>query len=395
MSDDELLRAAIVARPDEDLPRLVYADFLQEAGHDDRAELIRVQCALERLPPADPERPELTRREAELLSTHLPAWRIAGLTGPQTFRRGMIESVETTAEALVRADPEVLRLAPVRHLRLVNADRWTADLASLPLWRRLQSLSLNNNNFGAGNRMQLLDAADMPELRSLSLRNNRLWPEAVQQLAETRVAAQLTRLDLSGNPVGDAGVATLASHAAFTGLRELISRSDELQEPDCVHDVGATSIAESRTLTQLEVLNFDSHYLTEDALFELARSPNSNRLVELDLSHNDFVLTNTFYYAGVGTPSHLRSLKRLNLAGNLITITIAEYLAYWPRVASIEWIDLDLDLAPGKCGPRPKAISPQQAEIRFRARRKQKSEWQRQNRVKQKIILAAQGRGAP
>jgi uncharacterized protein (TIGR02996 family) len=341
MSDDELLRAAIVARPDEDLPRLVYADFLQEAGHDDRAELIRVQCALERLPPADPERPELTRREAELLAANLTKWRIAGLTGPQTFRRGMIESVETTAEALVRTDPEVLRLAPVRHLRLVNADRWTADLASLPLWRRLQSLSLNNNNFGAGNRMSLLDAADMPELRSLSLRNNRLWPEAVQQLGDTRVAARLTRLDLSGNPVSDEGVATLARHPAFAGLRELILRSDELQESDCVSAVGATSIAESQTLTLLEVLNFDSHFLYDDGLFEIANSPNSDYLIELDLSFNDIGPQSSWHRSdGVGSPAHLRRLRRLNLSGNVITFMHAEYLANWPRVGAMEWIDL-------------------------------------------------------
>ena len=172
--------------------------------------------------------------------------------------------------------PEVLRLAPVRHLRLVNADRWTAELASLPLWRRLQSLSLNNNNFGGGNRMSLLDAADMPELRSLSLRNNRLWPEAVLSLAETRVAAQLTRLDLSGNPVGDEGVATLAREPVFAGLRELILRSDELQEADCVSTVGAESITESTTLTSLNVLNLDSHYVGDDGLYVLALARNSN-----------------------------------------------------------------------------------------------------------------------
>ena len=339
MTDDELLRAAIVARPDEDLPRLVYADFLQEAGHDDRAELIRVQCALERLPPADPERPELTRRETELLAaTKMRAWRIPDLTGPQTFRRGMIESIETTAEALLQVNPEVLRLSPVRHLRLVNADRWTADLARLPLWRRLQSLSLNNNNFGSGNRMQLLDAADMPELRSLSLRNNRLWPEAVQQLAETRAAGQLTRLDLSGNPVGDEGVATLARHPAFTGLRELILRSDELQEADCVSAAGAGSIAASSTLTCLEVLNFDSHYIGDDGLLELARSSNAIGLVELDVSFNniDMMARDVF---GVLNSRH-RCLLRLNLTGNNITYLAAESLARNPYAAKMDWIDL-------------------------------------------------------
>ena len=341
MSDDELLRAAIVARPDEDLPRLVYADFLQEAGHDDRAELIRLQCSLERLPPADPERPELTRRETELLAaTKMRAWRIPDLTGPQTFRRGMIESIETTAEALLQVNPEVLRLSPVRHLRLVNADRWTADLARLPLWRRLQSLSLNNNNFGSGNRMQLLDAADMPELRSLSLRNNRLWPEAVQQLAETRVAAQLTRLDLSGNPVGDEGIATLARHTAFSGLRELILRSDELQEEDCVSALGARSIGESRTLNALAVLNLDSHYLGDTGLIELVHSSHSSNYIELDLSFNDIEMINEWIYRGfVASPTFIQ-LRHFNLSGNRITSVGAGLLATWYRAATVEWIDL-------------------------------------------------------
>jgi len=341
MTDDELLRAAIVARPDEDLPRLVYADFLQEAGHDDRAELIRVQCALERLPTTDPERPELTRRETELLAaTKRKAWRIPDLTGPQTFRRGMIESIETTADALLQVKSEVLRLFPVRHLRLVNADRWTAELASLPLWRRLQSLSLNNNNFGAGNRMSLLDAADMPELRSLSLRNNRLWPEAVGQLAETRVAGQLTRLDLSGNPVGDEGVATLARHPAFTGLRELILRSDELQESDCVTALGARSIGESGTLNALEVLNFDSHYLGDTGLMELLQSRHSGQFVDLDLSFNDLDMTDEWIYRGHTNLRYFQSLKHLNLSGNRLTSVGAGLLATWYRAATVESIDL-------------------------------------------------------
>ncbi len=339
MTDDELLRAALVARPDEDLPRLVYADFLQEAGHDDRAELIRVQCALERLPPTDTERPELTRRESELLAAHKPEWRIAGLTGTQTFRRGMIESVETTAEALVRTDPKVLRLTPVRHLRLVNADRWTADLAGLPLWRRLQSLSLNNNNFGSGNRMQLLDA-DMPELRSLSLRNNRLWPEAVQALAETRVAAQLTRLDLSGNPVGDDGVIVLASHASFTGLEELILRSDELPEQECISFAGALAIADSSTLTSLTTLNLESHSIQDGGLSAIAGRLIDEMLIELDVSYNHIGVDGDEGIEALTAWRHRGRLRRLNLAGNVVSAHGAAELANWPRVSGMDWIDL-------------------------------------------------------
>lgn len=42
--------AAITETPDDDTPRLVYADWLEEHGQSDRAEFIRVQCELAKMP---------------------------------------------------------------------------------------------------------------------------------------------------------------------------------------------------------------------------------------------------------------------------------------------------------------------------------------------------------
>src|SRR5437899_1980594 len=69
MSDAPALRAAIRAAPDDDAPRLVYADWLDEHGHPERAEFIRVQCELART-----DSPALRRREAELLAAHHDAF---------------------------------------------------------------------------------------------------------------------------------------------------------------------------------------------------------------------------------------------------------------------------------------------------------------------------------
>jgi uncharacterized protein (TIGR02996 family) len=46
----DLLRA-VLAEPEDDAPRLIYADWLDEEGEGDRAEFIRVQCALARRNP--------------------------------------------------------------------------------------------------------------------------------------------------------------------------------------------------------------------------------------------------------------------------------------------------------------------------------------------------------
>lgn len=46
MTDRQAFIDAIIAQPDDDLPRLIFADWLDEQGEGERAEFIRVQCEL-------------------------------------------------------------------------------------------------------------------------------------------------------------------------------------------------------------------------------------------------------------------------------------------------------------------------------------------------------------
>src|SRR5437588_196244 len=88
---------AICAEPDEDAHRLVYADWLDENGRPERAEFIRVQCALAKLGPDDPRPPHLLKREKALYEAHhqawfdeLPDWARPRGYGLFTFRRGFV-----------------------------------------------------------------------------------------------------------------------------------------------------------------------------------------------------------------------------------------------------------------------------------------------------------------
>jgi uncharacterized protein (TIGR02996 family) len=56
VTQDDAFLQAILESPDDDTPRLVYADYLDEHGETDRAEFIRVQVALASLPPGNPPR---------------------------------------------------------------------------------------------------------------------------------------------------------------------------------------------------------------------------------------------------------------------------------------------------------------------------------------------------
>ena len=57
-TDTAFLRT-ILASPEDDAPRLVYADWLDENGDPDRAEFIRLQIRLGRTDPHHPEWPRL------------------------------------------------------------------------------------------------------------------------------------------------------------------------------------------------------------------------------------------------------------------------------------------------------------------------------------------------
>ena len=56
MIENQALLSAILADPDDDRPRLVYADWLEQHGQLDRARLIRVQIELARLPDVTAQR---------------------------------------------------------------------------------------------------------------------------------------------------------------------------------------------------------------------------------------------------------------------------------------------------------------------------------------------------
>ncbi len=124
---------AVIASPDNDAPRLIFADWLDEHEQGERAQFIRIGCRLARefgMPPPgspvvtgdkgrDAVEVELRRRERELLSQHWRDWlpppltsldtHVGNLHGPAstplpvwvTFRRGFVAEVRTTLAAWV------------------------------------------------------------------------------------------------------------------------------------------------------------------------------------------------------------------------------------------------------------------------------------------------------
>src|SRR5262245_4711995 len=113
MEDVALIRE-IVECPDDDLPRLVYADWLDDHGQAERAEFIRVQVELAGLAEEADERIELEHRERRLRKRHEREWLGAlreKLHG-WAFSRGFLSHVSLDAEELLRLHDGLVRDYP-------------------------------------------------------------------------------------------------------------------------------------------------------------------------------------------------------------------------------------------------------------------------------------------
>src|SRR5262245_54635039 len=87
---------SILDAPEDDVPRLVYADWLEDNGDPGRSEFIRTQVRLAQLPPDVPVRAALAEREQALLREHSRRWAepLLGLDWHWRFARGFIEAIQ-------------------------------------------------------------------------------------------------------------------------------------------------------------------------------------------------------------------------------------------------------------------------------------------------------------
>jgi carbon storage regulator CsrA len=224
------LLEAIRAAPADEVPRLIYADWLEEQG-DPRGEFIRVQCALAQLPQGDPRRSARAERERALGDEHGQTWRsdLPPVLRHQPFVRGFVEVAGLAVPEFHCHAPVVFASAPVRHLQVQPWEFWPpgavprgmAALLASPYLGRLTVLEISGHNLGDEEALRLAASPHLAKLIALVLRNNRIGAAGASALARSPHLAGLTALDLTGNRVGAAGALALATSPYLTGLTRL------------------------------------------------------------------------------------------------------------------------------------------------------------------------------
>lgn len=151
MSDEQqALLNAILANPDDDLVRLVYADWLDEHGQPERAEFIRLQIEMTRLDENSDECRALQGRQNDLLEAHREQWAAqAGFLESNErkadFQRGFMEGLRLFDCSLAELNAAV-RIPGLRHLSLGRLPL-TTDAIRLFAALELDSLAIYDTPF--------------------------------------------------------------------------------------------------------------------------------------------------------------------------------------------------------------------------------------------------------
>jgi uncharacterized protein (TIGR02996 family) len=299
VNDHDALLAAIIADPADDLPRLAMADWLDENGQPDRAQFIRLQLELARLPDDDPNSKALSHRTARLLHRHGLEWTepfVACGLARLEHRRGFVEKALIENEGLfVDNHARVAGLAPLRDICFDwDCDPREQEDEPVGLLRLLESPALARIT-----KLDMGDADGMPLLESLLS-----CPHLTG--ASTLVANCQT---------GDGGAEVASLIACSPRLRRL--RSLRILAYD-TGDEGLHALANARHLAKLEELSLgdaeggSSAEIGPDGVNSLVRSRYLRRLRSLDLCGNPIGDDGA---SALASAPHLKALQKLTIAG--------------------------------------------------------------------------------
>jgi uncharacterized protein (TIGR02996 family) len=294
MSARDALTAAIVAAPDDDLPRQVFADYLEDAGDEAYARFIRGQIERAKTPAWEPfavrwDRGLIPGADPNLYRDRLPAvvdnWNVEwDLTEP--FRRGFGTAVRIRdLYTFLDTAPQLFDAAPVTEL--------TLPTAPLDAWRRFAVQPW------------------LPRVKSVRFAGLSMPIEPIRCLCESPLATGLEEIyfDRANSPAMPELMAGMAASQLSEQLVGLHFRMGDSSVQDMILAFGGGP------WPKLERLSLVSMGISEVLLVELRDTGWFGGVTELNLSDNP--LDNSTFY----------TMSMSELAGQ-VSILVTRRLTY-------------------------------------------------------------------
>jgi uncharacterized protein (TIGR02996 family) len=197
LSDGDGLRAAILAQPDDDTLRLIYADWLQENDQPDRAAFIRAQVAMVQAEPYSPQARAQERIAKKVLDAH-PEWyrTVRPWASRPEFVRGFIEHVEVNAATFPGHAAALFAAEPVRSVQVMRYASTTGVVSLAPFFaapelERVVRLDVTPLQLAPNEFKLITDAPALTNLTDLCLRR---IPVPLDWLTEVLIGPALPAL---------------------------------------------------------------------------------------------------------------------------------------------------------------------------------------------------------
>lgn len=302
MSDSEArsFLEVILAHPDDDAPRLVFADWLDEHGDGARAEFIRVQIERARLPAWDARQVALRLRERALTYELKWKWELPNIEGIEwgEFRRGFVATAAFDNFVVLREKASACWAAtPLEavSIRWPRGDEDSETIAPIP---QLRELSIMARLVDRGDVDRLADAPLLSTLHVLNLPGCSLGGEAFTRLVASPHLGNLKALRVPGNAIGNRAIRALTNARSLTSLEELDladsgsygrtrrDRYDRYREDPVIEATDLAALARWPGLARLRTLNLSGNNIGGRGLRALLTLPHLGDLKELILINN-------------------------------------------------------------------------------------------------------------
>lgn len=371
MTEYEALVRAIAENPDEDTPRLVFADWLDEnadalpnpAMERARAQFIRLDIELSSLDAFDSrrvrwERIEKPRREGERWSRamlpHLPV--NLSFTHDPLFRRGFPWSLRFAPMYLRPPDPPAdafplervcydgsgyvglsqLQASPWRNrLRAIEFERGNTSSVGVPRLftldglDRLEGLAFRRSAISAPEARDLLRSPLFPRLRLLTVTDSPVGPMLASAFAEVG-AGNLRELHVPGCHLSPAALGGILGAVAQGNIEALSAGGDRIGAPEKFR------VLAREVLPPLRRLDMSDDAPKEAGLEAFLASPLPSALQELRLAGCNLNTDRTRLLAG----GEFDNLRALNLSRNPVGNVGVAALSQSPHLAGLVSLEL-------------------------------------------------------
>jgi len=207
----QALFQAVLDRPAEDTPRVLFAAFLHAQG-DPYGTFIRAQLArTQALRHGSDEEASRFEEEARWIENEhrTTTWMngIEKLVRLPWFIRGFVEKVVVDARQYLDHADELYRRAPIRHLVLSEVGDLVAEVARDPHLAQLVSLTLDNSTgkrpIGDAGLAAVAVSPHLRNLKTLGIPHQGIGAAGLEALCASKVLPSLIYINMVGNKFDD------------------------------------------------------------------------------------------------------------------------------------------------------------------------------------------------